>query len=149
MTRYISMSQFILKGGTITVQVKLDVINKGRRFLSFYHNNPELLPDEYFRLDGRKFVDEIYEDWSILFTTVMVKPSLRQSFAEALIKGRFKKDEVITLTEYDELVQDYRVSFDKSEDDYMLYYSYLLAGLVTICGNCLEVYMGDDSDEYI
>lgn len=131
------------------VQIREEVILKGRRFLSFYHNNPELLPDEYFRVNGEKFTVEVYTDWSILFTTVMVKPSLRQSFAEALIKGRFKKDEVITLDEYDELVQDYRVAFDKSEDDYMLYYSYLLAGLVTICGNCLEVYMGDDSDEYI
>lgn len=129
------------------VQVRLDVINKGRRFLSFYHNNPELLPDEYFKLDGGKFVNEVYADWSILFTTIMVKPSLRQSFAEALIKGRFKKDEVITLDEYDELVNDYKVSFDKSEEDYMLYYSYLLAGLVTICGNCLEVYMGDDTND--
>ena len=129
------------------VQVRLDIINKGRRFLSFYHNNPELLPDEYFKLEGRKFVDEVYTDWTTLFTTIMVKPALRQSFAEALIKGRFKKDEVMTLDEYDELVQDYKVSFDKSEDDYMLYYSYLLAGLVTICGNCLEVYMGDDCDE--
>ena len=131
------------------VQVREEVILKGRRFLSFYHNNPELLPDEYFRVNGEKFTVEVYTDWSILFTTVIVKPSLRQSFAEALIKGRFKKDEVITLDEYDELVRDYRVAFDKSEDDYMLYYSYLLAGLVTICGNCLEVYMGDDSDEYI
>ena len=131
------------------VQIREEVILKGRRFLSFYHNNPELLPDEYFRVNGEKFTVEVYTDWSILFTTVMVKPSLRQSFAEALIKGRFKKDEVITLDEYDELVQDYRVAFDKSEDDYMLYYSYLLAGLVTICGNCLEVYMEDDSDEYI
>ena len=131
------------------VQIREEVILIGRRFLSFYHNNPELLPDEYFRVNGEKFTVEVYTDWSILFTTVMVKPSLRQSFAEALIKGRFKKDEVITLDEYDELVQDYRVAFDKSEDDYMLYYSYLLAGLVTICGNCLEVYMGDDSDEYI
>lgn len=129
------------------VQVRLDVINKGRRFLSFYHNNPELLPDEYFKLDGGKFVDEVYSDWSILFTSVMVKPSLRQSFAEALMKGRFKKDEVITLSEYDELVNDYKVSFDKSEEDYMLYYSYLLAGLVTICGSCLEVYMGDDTND--
>ena len=129
------------------VQVRLDVINKGRRFLSFYHNNPELLPDEYFKLDGGKFVNEVYTDWSILFTSVMVKPSLRQSFAEALMKGRFKKDEVITLDEYDELVNDYKVSFDKSEEDYMLYYSYLLAGLVTICGNCLEVYMGDDTND--
>ena len=129
------------------VQIKEDVINKGRRFLSFYYNNPKLLHDKNFMFDDRKFVDEVYSDWSILFTTVMVKPSLRQSFAEALIKGRFKKDEVITLSEYDELVQDYKVSFDKSEDDYMLYYSYLLAGLVTICGNCLEVYMGDDNDE--
>lgn len=129
------------------VQVRLDVINKGRRFLSFYHNNPELLPDEYFKLNGEKFVDEVYTDWSILFTSVMVKPSLRQSFAEALMKGRFKKDEVITLDEYDELVNDYKVSFDKSEEDYMLYYSYLLAGLVTICGSCLEVYMGDDSND--
>lgn len=42
------------------VQVRLDVINKGRRFLSFYHNKPELLPDEYLKLDGRKFIDEIY-----------------------------------------------------------------------------------------
>lgn len=129
------------------VQIKEDVINKGRRFLSFYHNNPELLHDKYFMFDDRKFVDEVYSDWTTLFTTIMVKPALRQSFAEVLIKGRFKKDEVITLSEYDELVQDYKVSFDKSEDDYMLYYSYLLAGLVTICGNCLEVYMGDDNDE--
>ena len=129
------------------VQVRLDVINKGRRFLSFYHNNPELLPDEYFKLDGEKFVNEVYTDWSILFTTIMVKPSLRQSFAEALIKGRFKKDEVITLDEYDELVDDYKANFDKSEDDYMLYYSYLLAGLVSVCGSCLEVYMGDDSND--
>lgn len=129
------------------VQVRLDVINKGRKFLSFYHNNPELLPDEYFELNGEKFVDEVCSDWSILFTTVMVKPSLRQSFAEALIKGRFKKDEVITLDEYDELVKDYKANFNKSEEDYMLYYSYLLAGLVTICGNCLEVYMGDDSND--
>lgn len=129
------------------VQVREEVILKGRRFLSFYHNNPELLPDEYFRISGEKFVVEVYTDWSILFTSVMVKPSLRQSFAEALMKGRFKKDEVITLAEYDELVNDYKVSFDKSEEDYMLYYSYLLAGLVTICGSCLEVYMGDDSDD--
>lgn len=129
------------------VQVREEVILKGRRFLSFYHNNPELLPDEYFRISGEKFVVEVYTDWSILFTSVMVKPSLRQSFAEALMKGRFKKDEVITLDEYDELVNDYKVSFDKSEEDYMLYYSYLLAGLVTICGNCLEVYMGDDSND--
>ena len=63
------------------------------------------------------------------------------------MKGRFKKDEVITLDEYDELVNDYKVSFDKSEEDYMFYYSYLLAGLVTICGNCLEVYMGDDTND--
>lgn len=129
------------------VQVREEVILKGRRFLSFYHNNPELLPDEYFRISGEKFVVEVYTDWSILFTSVMVKPSLRQSFAEALMKGRFKKDEVITLDEYDELVNDYKVSFDKSEEDYMLYYSYLLAGLVTICGSCLEVYMGDDSND--
>lgn len=129
------------------VQVREEVILKGRRFLSFYHNNPELLPDEYFRISGEKFVVEVYTDWSILFTSVMVKPSLRQSFAEALMKGRFKKDEVITLSEYDELVNDYKVSFDKSEEDYMLYYSYLLAGLVTICGSCLEVYMGDDSND--
>lgn len=129
------------------VQVREEVILKGRRFLSFYHNNPELLPDEYFRINGEKFVVEVYTDWSILFTSVMVKPSLRQSFAEALMKGRFKKDEVITLDEYDELVNDYKVSFDKSEEDYMLYYSYLLAGLVTICGSCLEVYMGDDSND--
>ena len=129
------------------VQIKEDVINKGRRFLSFYHNNPELLHDKYLMFDDKRFVDEVYSDWSILFTTVMVKSALRQSFAEALIKGRFKKDEVITLAEYDELVQDYKVSFDKLEDDYMLYYSYLLAGLVTICGNCLEVYMGDDNSE--
>lgn len=129
------------------VQVREEVILKGRRFLSFYHNNPELLPDEYFRISGEKFVVEVYTDWSILFTSVMVKPSLRQSFAEALMKGRFKKDEVITLDEYDVLVNDYKVSFDKSEEDYMLYYSYLLAGLVTICGSCLEVYMGDDSDD--
>ena len=129
------------------VQVREEVILKGRRFLSFYHNNPELLPDEYFRINGEKFVVEVYTDWSILFTSVMVKPSLRQSFAEALMKGRFKKDEVITLDEYDELVNDYKVSFDKSEEDYMLYYSYLLAGLVTICGNCLEVYMGDDTND--
>lgn len=129
------------------VQVREEVILKGRRFLSFYHNNPELLPDEYFRISGEKFVVEVYTDWSILFTSVMVKPSLRQSFAEALMKGRFKKDEVITLDEYDELVNDYKVSFDKSEEDYMLYYSYLLAGLVTICGNCLEVYMGDDTND--
>ena len=129
------------------VQVREEVINIGRRFLSFYHNNRELLHGEYFRINSKRFVDEVYRDWGILFTSVMVKPSLRQSFAEALIKGRFKKDEVITLDEYDELVQDYKVSFDKSEDDYMLYYSYLLAGLVTICGNCLEVYMGDDNDE--
>lgn len=129
------------------VQVREEVILKGRRLLSFYHNNPELLPDEYFRISGEKFVVEVYTDWSILFTSVMVKPSLRQSFAEALIKGRFKKDEVITLAEYDELVNDYKVSFDKSEEDYMLYYSYLLAGLVTICGSCLEVYMGDDTND--
>lgn len=129
------------------VQVREEVILKGRRFLSFYHNNPELLPDEYFRISGEKFVVEVYTDWSILFTSVMVKPSLRQSFAEALMKGRFKKDEVITLDEYDELINDYKVSFDKSEEDYMLYYSYLLAGLVTICGSCLEVYMGDDSND--
>lgn len=129
------------------VQVREEVILKGRRFLSFYHNNPELLPDEYFRISGEKFVVEVYTDWSILFTSVMVKPSLRQSFAEALMKGRFKKDEVITLDEYDELVNDYKVSFDKSEEDYMLYYSYLLAGLVTICGSCLEVYMGDDNND--
>lgn len=129
------------------VQVREEVILKGRRFLSFYHNNPELLPDEYFRISGEKFVVEVYTDWSILFTSVMVKPSLRQSFAEALMKGRFKKDEVITLDEYDELVNDYKVSFDKSEEDYMLYYSYLLAGLVTICGSCLEVYMGDDTND--
>ena len=129
------------------VQVREEVILKGRRFLSFYHNNPELLPDEYFRISGEKFVVEVYTDWSILFTSVMVKPSLRQSFAEALMKGRFKKDEVITLSEYDELVNDYKISFDKSEEDYMLYYSYLLAGLVTICGNCLEVYMGDDTND--
>lgn len=129
------------------VQVREEVILKGRRFLSFYHNNPELLPDEYFRISGEKFVVEVYTDWSILFTSVMVKSSLRQSFAEALMKGRFKKDEVITLDEYDELVNDYKVSFDKSEEDYMLYYSYLLAGLVTICGNCLEVYMGDDTND--
>lgn len=129
------------------VQVREEVILKGRRFLSFYHNNPELLPDEYFRISGEKFVVEVYTDWSILFTSVIVKPSLRQSFAEALMKGRFKKDEVITLDEYDELVNDYKVSFDKSEEDYMLYYSYLLAGLVTICGSCLEVYMGDDSND--
>lgn len=129
------------------VQVREEVILKGRRFLSFYHNNPELLPDEYFRISGEKFVVEVYTDWSILFTSVMVKPSLRQSFAEALMKGRFKKDEVITLDEYDELVNDYKVSFDKSEEDYMLYYSYLLAGLVTICGSCLEVYMGDDAND--
>lgn len=129
------------------VQVREEVILKGRRFLSFYHNNPELLPDEYFRINGEKFVVEVYTDWSILFTSVMVKPSLRQSFAEALMKGRFKKDEVITLDEYDELVNDYKVSFDKSEEDYMLYYSYLLAGLVTICGSCLEVYMGDDTND--
>lgn len=129
------------------VQVREEVILKGRRFLSFYHNNPELLPDEYFRISGEKFVVEVYTDWSILFTSVMVKPSLRQSFAEALMKGRFKKDEVITLSEYDELVNDYKVSFDKSEEDYMLYYSYLLAGLVTICGSCLEVYMGDDTND--
>lgn len=129
------------------VQVREEIIIKGRRFLSFYHNNPELLPDEYFRISGEKFVVEVYTDWSILFTSVMVKPSLRQSFAEALMKGRFKKDEVITLDEYDELVNDYKVSFDKSEEDYMLYYSYLLAGLVTICGSCLEVYMGDDTND--
>lgn len=129
------------------VQVREEVMLKGRRFLSFYHNNPELLPDEYFRISGEKFVVEVYTDWSILFTSVMVKPSLRQSFAEALMKGRFKKDEVITLDEYDELVNDYKVSFDKSEEDYMLYYSYLLAGLVTICGSCLEVYMGDDTND--
>lgn len=129
------------------VQVREEVILKGRRFLSFYHNNPELLPDEYFRISGEKFVVEVYTDWSILFTSVMVKSSLRQSFAEALMKGRFKKDEVITLDEYDELVNDYKVSFDKSEEDYMLYYSYLLAGLVTICGSCLEVYMGDDTND--
>lgn len=129
------------------VQVREEVILKGRRFLSFYHNNPELLPDEYFRISGEKFVVEVYTDWSILFTSVMVKPSLRQSFAEALMKGRFKKDEVMTLSEYDELVNDYKVSFDKSEEDYMLYYSYLLAGLVTICGSCLEVYMGDDIND--
>ena len=129
------------------VQVREEVILKGRRFLSFYHNNPELLPDEYFKISGEKFVVEVYTDWSILFTSVMVKPSLRQSFAEALMKGRFKKDEVITLDEYDELVNDYKVSFDKSEEDYMLYYSYLLAGLVTICGSCLEVYMGDDTND--
>lgn len=129
------------------VQVREEVILKGRRFLSFYHNNPELLPDEYFRISGEKFVVEVYTDWSILFTSVMVKPSLRQSFAEALMKGRFKKDEVITLSEYDELVNDYKASFDKSEEDYMLYYSYLLAGLVTICGSCLEVYMGDDTND--
>lgn len=129
------------------VQVREEVILKGRRFLSFYHNNPELLPDEYFRISGEKFVVEVYTDWSILFTSVMVKPSLRQSFAEALMKGRFKKDEVITLDEYDELVNDYKVSFDKSEEDYMLYYSYLLAGLVAICGSCLEVYMGDDNND--
>lgn len=129
------------------VQVREEVILKGRRFLSFYHNNPELLPDEYFRINGEKFVVEVYTDWSILFTSVMVKPSLRQSFAEALMRGRFKKDEVITLDEYDELVNDYKVSFDKSEEDYMLYYSYLLAGLVTICGSCLEVYMGDDTND--
>lgn len=129
------------------VQVREEVILKGRRFLSFYHNNPELLPDEYFRISGEKFVVEVYTDWSILFTSVMVKPSLRQSFAEALMKGRFKKDEVITLDEYDELVDDYKANFDKSEEDYMLYYSYLLAGLVTICGSCLEVYMGDDSND--
>lgn len=129
------------------VQVREEVILKGRRFLSFYHNNPELLPDEYFRISGEKFVVEVYTDWSILFTSVMVKPSLRQSFAEALMKGRFKKDEVITLDEYDELVNDYKVSFDKSEEDYMLYYSYLLAGLVTICGSCLEVCMGDDTND--
>lgn len=129
------------------VQVREEVILKGRRFLSFYHNNPELLPDEYFRISGEKFVVEVYTDWSILFTSVMVKPSLRQSFAEALMKGRFKKDEVITLDEYDELVKDYRDALNKSEDDYMLYYSYLLAGLVTICGSCLEVYMGDDTND--
>lgn len=129
------------------VQVREEVILKGRRFLSFYHNNPELLPDEYFRINGEKFVVEVYTDWSILFTSIMVKPSLRQSFAEALMRGRFKKDEVITLSEYDELVNDYKVSFDKSEEDYMLYYSYLLAGLVTICGSCLEVYMGDDTND--
>ena len=129
------------------VQVREEVILKGRRFLSFYHNNPELLPDEYFRISGEKFVVEVYTDWSILFTSVMVKPSLRQSFAEALMKGRFKKDEVITLDEYDELVNDYKDALNKSEDDYMLYYSYLLAGLVTICGSCLEVYMGDDSND--
>ena len=129
------------------VQVREEIIIKGRRLLSFYHNNPELLPDEYFRINGEKFVVEVYTDWSILFTSVMVKSSLRQSFAEALMKGRFKKDEVITLDEYDELVNDYKVSFDKSEEDYMLYYSYLLAGLVTICGNCLEVHMGDDRND--
>lgn len=129
------------------VQVREEIIIKGRRLLSFYHNNPELLPDEYFRISGEKLVVEVYTDWSILFTSVMVKPSLRQSFAEALMKGRFKKDEVITLDEYDELVNDYKVSFDKSEEDYMLYYSYLLAGLVTICGSCLEVYMGDDTND--
>lgn len=129
------------------VQVREEIIIKGRRLLSFYHNNPELLPDEYFRINGEKFVVEVYTDWSILFTTIMVKPSLRQSFAEALIKGRFKKDEVITLDEYDELVNDYKANFDKSEEDYMLYYSYLLAGLVTICGSCLEVYMGDDIND--
>ena len=129
------------------VQVREEVILKGRRFLSFYHNNPELLPDEYFELNGEKFVNEVYADWSILFTTIMVKPSLRQSFAEALIKGRFKKDEVITLSEYDELVDDYKDAHNKSEEDYMLYYSYLLAGLVIICGSCLEVYMGDDIND--
>ena len=130
------------------VQVREEVILKGKWYLSFYHDNPELLPDEYFKTRGEKFVDEVYTDWSILFTTVMVKPSLRQSFAEALIKGRFKKDEVITLDEYDELVKDYRAALNNSEDDYMLYYSYLLAGLVTICGNCLEVHMGDDTNDY-
>lgn len=129
------------------VQVREEIIIKGRRLLSFYHNNPELLPDEYFELNGEKFVNEVYTDWSILFTTVMVKPSLRQSFAEALIKGRFKKDEVITLDEYDELVEDYKANLNKSEEDYMLYYSYLLAGLVTICGNCLEAHMGDDNND--
>lgn len=129
------------------VQVREEIIIKGRRLLSFYHNNPELLPDEYFKLNGEKFVVEVYTDWSILFTTIMVKSSLRQSFAEALIKGRFKKDEVITLDEYDELVKDYKANFDKSEEDYMLYYSYLLAGLVTICGSCLEIYIGDDSND--
>ena len=63
------------------------------------------------------------------------------------MKGRFKKDEVITLDEYDELVNDYKDAHNKSEEDYMLYYSYLLAGLVTICGSCLEVYMGDDTND--
>lgn len=129
------------------VQVREEVILKGKWYLSFYHNNPELLPDEYFKTYGERFVAEVYTDWSILFTTVMVKPYLRQSFAEALIKGRFKKDEVITLDEYDELVKDYRDALNKSEEDYMLYYSYLLAGLVTICGSCLEVYMGDDTND--
>lgn len=79
--------------------------------------------------------------------TNLRKMAQRQSFAEALIKGRFEKDEVITLDEYDELVKDYKANFNKSEEDYMLYYSYLLAGLVTICGSCLEVYMGDDSND--